>query len=332
MSGDSSRVLRKDAHGVLEASAEWYSIMHADSVSDEDMRRWNAWMLADPSHRSAWERVMNISSKFGAMPHALNARAANHALAAVSGKQRRQTLKLLGALCAVGVGALLASRSRMASTLFAGHRTGVGEQRQLILADGTEIWLNTETAIDVDYGGALRQVSLRSGEILIKTAADRQSPARPFVVTTEQGNLRPLGTQFTVRGEDGVVNVAVFEGAVEVALRDDAAQARPVVHAGLQMSFSRSGAGAMQPAETLRRDWIHGVLAADNMRLADFIDELGRYHAGILSCAPEVADLRIVGAFPVRDMPAILAALESTLPITVRQYARWWVSINKKSA
>lgn len=328
---DSSRVLRKDEHGVLEASAEWYSILHADSVSDEDMHKWNAWLLADPSHRRAWERVISISNQFNAMPQALNARAANHALTALSG-QRRRTLKLLGALCSVGVAGWLASRSRMASALLAQYRTGVGEQRQLTLADGTELWLNTETAIDVDYGGTLRQVTLRAGEILVKTAADRQSPARPFVVITEQGRLRPLGTQFTVRGEDHGVNVAVFEGAVEVTLKDHAAQVQAVVPAGSQMSFSRSAAGDMEPAEPLRRDWIHGVLAADNMRLADFIEELNRYHTGILSCAPEVADLRIVGAFPVRDMPAILAALEATLPITVKQYARWWVAINKKSA
>lgn len=331
-SGELSRAMRADEHSVLEASAHWYSVMHADNVSDEDRQQWQAWLGADPVHRNAWDRVMSISRKFESMPPALNARAAGQALSAAGGLRRRQSLKLLGALCTVGITGILTARSHSVSALFAQYRTGVGQQRQLQLADGTEVWLNTDTAIDVDYNQQIRQVTLRSGEILIKTAPDVQRPYRPFQVSTAQGILTPLGTRFTVRSEGDSANVAVFEGAVEVIPQHSAGQVRSVVHAGLQMSFSDEHAGDLTPAETWRQDWIHGVIAADDMRLDDFVRELNRYHHGILSCAPEVADLRIVGAFPVGNVAAILAALESTLPISTRQHTRWWISIQKKSS
>lgn len=326
---------RAHNHGVLQASAEWYAILHADAVSDEDRQRWHAWLLAAPEHRQAWERVMSISSKFDAMPAALNARAANNAMISVSSRSRRGAFKLLGALCVAsmaGVAGVLTMRSHAVSSLLAQYRTGVGQQRQLALADGTGVWLNTGTAMNVDYSANRREIRLLSGEILIKTAPDRQAPARPFVVITEHGELRPLGTQFTVRAGDELSNVAVFEGAVEVSPKADLGIARQVIHAGHQASFSVSAVQQVGPAEALRRDWIRGILMADDMRLGEFIDELHRYHAGILSCAPEVAELRIVGAFPIQDMPAIFAALEATLPITVTQHTPWWVSIHKKTS
>ncbi|WP_233149255.1 FecR domain-containing protein [Herbaspirillum camelliae] len=273
---------------------------------------------------------MSISSKFEGMPSSLNARAASQAVATI-GNKRRQSLKLLGVLSSIGLVGVLAFRNRYASSLLAEYRTSVGEQRQLTLADGTELWLNTETAIDVDYGRAERRITLRSGEILVKTAADTLSPSRPFLVVTDQGALHPLGTQFTVRTESTSSNIAVFEGAVKVSLKRNRT-ASQVVPAGLQMFFSNTSAGNLTPAETLRRDWIHGALTADDMRLEDFINELSRYHPGILSCSPDVANLRIVGSYPIQNMPAILEALEGSLPITVKQYTPWWTSISKKSA
>lgn len=73
--------------------------------------------------------------------------------------------------------------------------------------------------------------------------------------------------------------------------------------------------------------WSQGVLFARNQRLADFAVELGRYRRGLLRCAPEVANLRITGAFQLHNTDAVLAALPDTLPVSVVYRTRWWVSI-----
>ncbi|MNT56173.1 fec operon regulator FecR [compost metagenome] len=63
------------------------------------------------------------------------------------------------------------------------------------------------------------------------------------------------------------------------------------------------------------------------MRLGDFIAEVSRYRRGYLACAPEVADLRIVGAYALADTDRVLAALADTLPVRIQATMPWWVTV-----
>jgi transmembrane sensor len=69
------------------------------------------------------------------------------------------------------------------------------------------------------------------------------------------------------------------------------------------------------------------MLVAIDWRLGDFITELARYRPGHLSCAPEVAELRVSGAFTVDDSDAVLANLTASLPVRVRSFSRYWVRV-----
>lgn len=68
-------------------------------------------------------------------------------------------------------------------------------------------------------------------------------------------------------------------------------------------------------------------LYADNQRLGDFLQELGRYRPGVLRCDPAVADLRISGGFQVDDTDAALLAVARSLPVRVVTRTRYWVSV-----
>jgi len=76
--------------------------------------------------------------------------------------------------------------------------------------------------------------------------------------------------------------------------------------------------------------WVQGALYADNMRLDDFIDELGRHRPGRLACDPAVAGLRISGSFPLGDTDRILAAVERALPVQAQRYTRYWVTLRAR--
>ena len=54
-------------------------------------------------------------------------------------------------------------------------------------------------------------------------------------------------------------------------------------------------------------------------RLGDLVHELGRYRRGHLGVAPEVADLRITGSFPLHDTDKALSALLPTLPVQIER-------------
>ena len=74
-------------------------------------------------------------------------------------------------------------------------------------------------------------------------------------------------------------------------------------------------------------DWICGMLVANGMRLGDFVAELSRYRTGYPGCAPEIVDLRIVGASPLADIDRIVDALQSTLPVKVHRPMPWWTVV-----
>lgn len=315
---------------VLQEAAEWFAVLRAPAVPPHERLRWREWHDADPAHQLAWRQVEAISGKFQNLPGG-DKPMAHRLLDAAAAKrvQRRRATKMLTLLCGTSLGVWASARTSPWRTWTAEHATGLGERRKILLADGTSLWLNSDSAINVDYRADLRRVELIAGEILIDTAPDNRSPARPFVVDTAEARLRALGTRYSVYQEDGASVVAVFDGAVSVEPLQAGAPSL-LLHAGQQSRVTRTRAGAAAPADEARRSWSNGLIVAENMRLGDFIAELSRYRRGYLACAPEVAGLRIVGTYAVADTDRVLAALAATLPVRIRASLPWWVVVVPK--
>jgi transmembrane sensor len=73
------------------------------------------------------------------------------------------------------------------------------------------------------------------------------------------------------------------------------------------------------------------MLVAAHMRLGDFLDELGRYRRGQLQLrCKKVADLLISGTYPLDDSERILDLLEISLPVKVKRFTRYWVTVEAR--
>lgn len=305
---------------VLRAAAQWLVRLHSGRADARDHAACQDWRAADPAHELAWQRAELLSRKFGAVPRGLGA----PVLVRQARPHRRAALRTLALLATTAPAAWLGWRQLPWQRWTADHQTAAGERRELTLPDGSRVLLDTASAIDLRFDPAERLLRLREGAIAVITAPDAQSPARPFLVETPLARLRALGTRFTVRQQQADWLVAVTEGAVEARLRDDAAL---VIPAGQQSLLTPQGAGPLQPLSPASQDWVQGVLVADGMRLADVCAELARYRPGLLQCAPEVAELRVSGAFQLRDTDYVLAMLASTLPVRVLMHTRYWVRV-----
>jgi len=325
---------------VIGQAVDWYVRLASGTHTEQDRAAFAHWRGAHPHHAQAWERLQSMGGRMRGSAVVVAPTVTHAALArAESITGRRRALKSLIWLGGGGAGLYLVHdrlpwRAGLAG-LAADVHTYPGERRGMVLADGTQLMLNTATAVDLRFDAHERRILLREGEIMVATAGD---PAgRPFVVATPDGTLVPLGTRFTVR-HDGQVparlpytRLAVTEGAVQVRAADG--QASVLVNAGQQVDFSRH---AVQAVADLREDgqaWTDGTFAAEGMRLADLLAELGRYRRGVLRCAPEVADLRITGAWP-QDGPGasdrILDSLQRRLPVRVDRYTRFWVTVSAR--
>ncbi|MFT3801139.1 MAG: FecR domain-containing protein [Burkholderiaceae bacterium] len=317
------------SEAVADQASEWLTVMMSGEVSDEERERWLRWRAAHPDHERAWQHLESVIGKMKRMsPRAAYNALSPYAEGSSGPAGRRKALRaLLWAGGILGGSGLLASRSQTWQQMAADFRTGTGERQNLTLADGSAITLDTATAIDVRFDSRQRLVRLVAGEVLIVTAhaASAAVDSRPFVVETTDGRVRALGTRFTVRRRDDDTRVAVLESAVEITPRSGG-RAR-VLRAGERVSFSREAIGEPEAAGAHEDAWTRGQLLADDMRLRDFVAELGRYRAGIVRCAPEVAELRVSGVFPLQDTDRILASLPRVLPVQVSSRTRYWVTV-----
>lgn len=318
---------------VLDEAAEWLMRLHDSGATDADRAACERWRQADPQHALAWERAERLLGKLGGLPAALAMPALDRPRSHRA--QRRAAVARLAALLAVAPAGWLAWQAWYAADQRgwgADLRTATGERRTEHLADGSRLLLDTASAVDIRFDGALRLLTLRQGAISIETAADTATSHRPFVVDTAHGRLRALGTRFTVRQEGeradgGPVRLAVTEGAVEVTLRGAASPAL-VVQAGQQTVLRAGEVTSPQPLQPEATAWTHGMLMADAMPLAAFCAELSRYRPGLLQCAPEVRALRVSGSFPLGDTDRTLTMLASTYPVDVQTRMRgYWITV-----
>jgi len=314
---------------VLREAAQWLVRLHSGDARASDHEACARWRRADPAHEQAWQRAERLSQKFGAVPPTVGM----PVLARQARTNRRAAMRTLALFATAVPAAYLGWRHLPWQAWSADEHTATGERREVQLADGSRVLLDTASAVDVRFDTRQRTVRLRAGAIAIVTAPDPlgSTHARPFVVETSQGRLRALGTRFTVRQDGeaqdaGPVRLAVTEGAVEVTLRG-AAEPALVLPAGQQTVLSREGTAAALPVSPQSQAWVKGVLYADDMRLGDFCAELARYRPGLVHCAPEVAGLRISGAFQLRDTDYVLSMLATTLPVQVVTRTRYWVSV-----
>ena len=302
---------------LAQTASEWFVRVSDASVTRAELDAWQLWRQAHPEHERAWQAVEQVLQRFSSLDSA----AAGQALRAPSASRRKAMRSLLAAGFVVGAG-WLGARHLPWQALTADQQTAQGELREMRLEDGTQLVLNTATAINVRYSATLRQVQLVRGELFVTTATDAQ--ARRFVLATPLADLVPLGTRFSVRVEKDWMRLSVHEGAVRIE------QQAHTVHAGETLELSPRGMGDTRANAAGADAWTRGVLLADNMRLADFAAELGRYRAGRLVCDPAVAELRLSGSFPLQRADDALTAVAQALPVRVVQVAPLWTRIEAR--
>ncbi|CAB3735002.1 Protein FecR [Achromobacter deleyi] len=313
---------------IVRRASTWMARLWSGEASAADRAACDAWLAAHPDHQRAWTRLQVMEGKLGGVSEPAARQVLLEAHPAVAAG-RRKALRVLG-LAAVAVGTACALRESGGwYALTADYRSGVGEIREITLADGTRVVLDSHSAIDVRFDGRERRILLREGEILVTTAVDPL--ARPLRVQSRQGWVQALGTRFTLRDEGRLAQLAVYEGAVDV-YPGDATDAALRVHSGQRVRFDARHVEGPMAAREADAAWARGVLVAEDLRVADFTAQLGRYRSGFLRCDPAVADLRVTGVFSLQDTDRALRNLALGLPVDIRYRSPYWVTVSARTA
>lgn len=322
--------------GLVDAAISWAIRIEYNSPTPEMRRAFEAWLTADPSHQVAWERIRSLKPGPRGDPAAKLVRDTLGAVdAGRAGRRRRRAIKLLMLAGGGSVVALAGWRHQPWVALSADASTRVGEQKQVLLGDGTQVMLNTDTAIRTEFSDEQRVIRLLRGEIRITTGDDADhrrasGRSRSLWVKLPFGRVRAIGTRFVVRLDGQRARIDVAQGAVELY---PAGAARPVaiVDAGEGRWLSAAAATMAEPDPFAGEGWTEGVISGQKMRLADLLAQLERYRPGRIRCDERVADLRVSGVFHVADTDRALKLLARTQPIRIDTWTRYWVRVGPAS-
>ena len=219
--------------------------------------------------------------------------------------------------------------------------TALGEQRNVTLEDGSIVYVNTQSQIEILYSEEERSVELMQGEALFEVEKD---PTRPFRVIAGETVAEALGATFNVRLIDNEAKVSVVEGTVafgktglafDVIEREagfslneeiDEAGAEPRRLEGGRVILTAgemADLGEATPApRVVRRDveaisaWAVRKLMFDEDDLDTIVREFNRYNRQRLAVAsPSLEDERFSGIFAADDPESFVAFLELTSDI-----------------
>lgn len=307
-------------------------LLHSGEASQQERRGFDAWLMRDERHRTAWQHLTGPVANALDPIRTLNQHAPGQAYAmadamadAKSRVQRRRRV-LRGALALGGVssGAVaLLQRFDPLQNAFADFHTATGQRQRFELADGSVLVLNARSAADVKFTPTRRQVSLRMGALIAEVQPDLQ---RPFCVSTAFGDIQALNSdqqaKFLVRNQQDDCVVAALDQALQITPKQGAQVRLPP---GSVIRLSNHGINPTFESAASAAAWESGRVAVYDQPLGEVIEAMRPYRAGLLRISSAAASLKVYGSYPLDDTDEALRSIAETLPVYVHVHSAGWL-------
>lgn len=297
----------------------WVVRLHSGHASDQEVRACEAWQRVSPAHQRAfreastlWEEIGSIGPTRRSPPRTV--RPADSYSRHGWPRLRRWSLVACVFLLTIGWFSWepLFPQFRL---WMAQHQTAVGQQAQIVLQDGSQLMLNTDTALNVVFSPQRREVYLLKGEAAFTVAPDS---TRSFTVRTQGAATTALGTKFVVQTRSDSVTVTVSEHAVQVSSPNSPTASPRMVREGQQVSYSTDGGWSAARSVDANEvsAWQRGKMIFHAQPLGTVVADLNRYrHGHIFILNPSLRSLPVTGVFETHDPDAALRVIEQTLGI-----------------
>lgn len=284
-----------------------------DAALEAAVRRW---IEADPPHAAAFELASQTWQRSGNLPGELPPHAAH----------RRRPLRpgrgTLRAVAACAIAALLIGVYFARDGTFS---TGAAEQRTVELSDGTQVALNANSRLQVQYDDRVRKVTLLRGEASFDV---KKHQPRPFVVVVGSRKVVALGTSFVVRRDEAgespatptSLSVTLVEGRVAIeplswpdTMPGSRAPDATVLIPGERLRVQGEGREVVDsPSLASVTAWRHGRLIFDDVSLAAAAAEFNRYGKLKLRIGASSANHRVGGVFKIGDAMSFAQTMANT--------------------
>ncbi len=285
-------------------AAMWLALLHANNRTAADEEGFQAWLRENPAHTAAFD---SVTAMWDVAAGARTARVEQRPL------KRRTFVGGMGLLALTG-GSLAVWRTAYAGV----YETEVGEQKRVVLKDGTYAFLDTNTHIRVDFNDEIRNIELQLGRANFRVAPDN---FRPFVVTAADHRISAQHSNLDVSRIGDTVSVLLVEGTATVETERHHVKKSTVIETGQRLvAKSADTVNIDRPNPRPLLAWQTGQAIFANETLDDAVAEMNRYSSVTLEIAdPAIRKLRLSGVYRVGDVAAFARSLARLLPLEVRE-------------
>ncbi|MGI6572308.1 MAG: FecR family protein [Fermentimonas sp.] len=208
--------------------------------------------------------------------------------------------------------------------------TPCGKRSVITFSDGTKAWVNAGSRLVYPsvFSEGKREIFL-DGEIYIEVSENEK---KPFIIKTEQLDIRVLGTKFNVSAyeSDNTKNVVLLSGAVSIAsnMHEKEVLLHPdQMYSGFEDSFSVEGVDA-----SIYILWTRGLYQFEREKLETIITRLQRNYGVEIEYDPATTELKCSGKLDLKnDIDQLLTDLSRALPIDYHKKGERSYKITKKT-
>jgi len=193
-------------------------------------------------------------------------------------------------------------------------------QRTVLLPDSSQVWLNkgSKLVYNADFKGTTREVQLE-GEAFFEVQPDTQ---RPFVIKTEDAQIKVLGTSFNLRSYPEEAREELVVATGKVAFNAEEGTTVTIVTSGYAASLNRQSNTITKQRVSDENAWAwkSGRLQFEDQPLKEVLPDIERYYGVKLHLQnPGLGNCRFTGSFQKAELKEVLQVLAATLQLDYKE-------------
>ena len=326
-----------------QQAIDWLVLLRSDDIGEEEVFAFADWLAQGHAHSEAFSQVeklfdeMTIAVKFEKFEENKSNSLVKQNTPALN--QTRKTWLsysfAMAVVCLLIVIPVIDRQLNWLNSFLYDYHTDIGGLREVKLEDGSQLLLNTNSAVSVNFSEKYRQIILHYGQVRFTVAKDIN---RPFQVMSDGLSVKALGTVFEVYKNNSDVSVVVQEHAVLAEFKskttiDDALKITSIeIHQGEQFDYYHKGGIKAPKLVDIKNAsaWQQRLLMVNDRPLGELLNEISRYRVGqVFVLDNQLKNLHVTGVFSLEKPDEVIVAVGDALNLKETKIGPWWVLLSR---
>ncbi len=301
-----------DTLSIDEEAALWFTRQHSQLFTEQQASEFTDWLAASAEHKQAYKNIAEVWRDCDLMPRPVS----------LPMPPQKRTYRWLwrplgNTLAGLFIVALLFMPYSHLPSMLINNMTLVtrDQPKEMILSDGSRLFLNRNSQIRVAYKKEQRQLWLDQGEVFFSV---KSNPYRPFIIHADQRDIQVVGTEFSVSKEQSQIEISVNQGVV--AFQTAQQNKKQYLYAG-DNAVSSAPDSKILVSKIATQDiagWRYGELNFTERPLGEILRQLKPYYDVNIELSPQdLMQRKISGRINLQQPEQFFQALPLLLPVQV---------------